>query len=223
LTNADILGAINASASPDTVLAIDAPLIIKNQSGQRQCERLIGQRFGHADASAHTSNLTLFPSARSVAIAAALERSGWSHAVEPATDRRRPGKWFFEVYPHPGHVVLFDRKKIVKYKKGKVRERCAGLQELRHLIRDQLGCGTPRLIASSSLTILLEQTLDVMGPSDRKQYEDSLDAVLCGYLAAHYWAWGSERNEMIGTMASGYIVVPSRTTAGDAWRFARQR
>jgi predicted RNase H-like nuclease len=28
------------------------------------------------------------------------------------------------------------------------------------------------------------------------------------YLAWHCWRWGEERNEMFGTLADGYIVVP---------------
>ncbi len=42
-------------------IAIDAPLIIENSSGQRKCETLIGQEYGSRHASCHTSNLTLFP------------------------------------------------------------------------------------------------------------------------------------------------------------------
>jgi predicted RNase H-like nuclease len=118
--------------------------------------------------------------------------------------------------------VLFDRERIVKYKKGKVRERCDGLMELRGLIRDELATGAPRLVGSNCLTSLVEQRLEGMRAIERKQYEDSIDSVLCGYLAAHYWTWGAERNQVIGTMANGYIVVPSRTTKGGIWRFSRQ-
>ncbi len=44
-----------------------------------------------------------------------------------------------------------------------------------------------------------------------KRYEDTLDAIFCAYLAWHCWRWGEERNEMFGTMAEGYIVVPKRS------------
>ena len=45
--------------------------------------------------------------------------------------------------------------------------------------------------------------------------EDPLDAVLCAYLAWHCWRWGEERNEMFGTMAEGYIVVPKAVVAAE--------
>jgi predicted RNase H-like nuclease len=41
-----------------------------------------------------------------------------------------------------------------------------------------------------------------------KEYEDKLDAVFCAYLAAHFWTWSYERNEMIGTREMGYIINP---------------
>ena len=52
--------------------------------------------------------------------------------------------------------------------------------------------------------------MDELRGRSLKSYEDALDAVFCAYLAFHYWRWGAERNEMIGDLESGYIVVPTR-------------
>jgi pyridoxamine 5'-phosphate oxidase len=41
---------------------------------------------------------------------------------------------------------------------------------------------------------------------------DQMDAVLCAYLAAHWWFWGRARNDLIGDSKTGYIVVPQRHT-----------
>ncbi len=41
---------------------------------------------------------------------------------------------------------------------------------------------------------------------------DQLDAVLCAYLAAHWWFWGRARNDVLGDSKTGYIVVPQRHT-----------
>src|SRR5438105_3789868 len=75
----DILALIEANDHDETVIAVDAPLIIKNRAGQRACETEIGHRFGRADASAHTSNLTLYPDAGSVRLAAQLMQRGFVH------------------------------------------------------------------------------------------------------------------------------------------------
>jgi pyridoxamine 5'-phosphate oxidase len=48
-----------------------------------------------------------------------------------------------------------------------------------------------------------------------KAVEDQLDAIHCAYVAAHWWYWGSERNEVLGNAQDGYIVVPKRQSLGD--------
>jgi len=45
-----------------------------------------------------------------------------------------------------------------------------------------------------------------------KAVEDQIDAVLAAYIAAHWWYWGLERNEVLGNARTGYIVVPRRQT-----------
>jgi len=41
---------------------------------------------------------------------------------------------------------------------------------------------------------------------------DQLDAVLCAYLAAHWWFWGRARNDVLGDSKTGYVIVPQRHT-----------
>jgi len=41
---------------------------------------------------------------------------------------------------------------------------------------------------------------------------DQFDAVLCAYLAAHWWFWGRARNDVLGDSKTGYIIVPQRHT-----------
>lgn len=217
----DVALAIVQQSTPDTVLAIDAPLVITNMLGQRLCETAIGRRFGHADASAHTTNLRAFPDARSVRLTKRLMDAGWAHNVNPMTDKKRHGRWFFEVYPHPAHVVLFDLPKIIKYKKGPVAQRRAGLTKLRVSIAERLGNAVPSLLSNEQLAELTRRPLESIRGSALKTFEDGLDAVLCAFVAAHYWTWAIDRNEMIGTMTHGYIVTPNRTISGTAWQFAR--
>jgi hypothetical protein len=45
-----------------------------------------------------------------------------------------------------------------------------------------------------------------------KPVEDQIDAVLCAFIAAHWWFWATERNRLYGTSGAGYIVVPERHT-----------
>ena len=204
-----VLDFIIEHATEDTVVAIDAPLIIRNHTRQRPCERLIGKRFGKYKASAHSSNLTLYPEAGSVRLASELKKRGFAHDVSPQSDRRRPGRWFFEVYPHPAQVVLFGLSERIPYKKGNVGQRRRGLQSLRGHIWQTLGGATPPLLSNLTLERLLSVDVESLRGRTLKQYEDRLDALFCAYLALYYWTWGAERNEMMGDMKTGYIVNPT--------------
>lgn len=109
---------IERPAAPGMVVAIDAPLVISNYTGERSCETEIGRRFGVAHASAHSSTLKLYPNPRCVQRARNLEANRFVHCPQPHSAAMN-GKWFFEVYPHPAHVILFGRQTIIKCKKGR--------------------------------------------------------------------------------------------------------
>jgi predicted RNase H-like nuclease len=192
-----------------TVVAIDAPLIIRNRTGQRPCETLVTKKFGAAHAGAHPSNLSLYPEPRSVELATRLAKEGFRHCSPPGSDWAPDGRWFFEVYPHPAHVVLFDRERIIKYKKGRVASRRAGLAEFRACIARQIFGRAAGFMRNAETEAILSVDLDLLRGAALKQYEDTLDAILCSYLAFHLWRWGWERSEMIGDLETGYIVNPT--------------
>ncbi len=62
-TDDEIAGWIAAQPGRIVVAAVDAPLIVRNETGQRVPERMIGQAFGGFGASAHTSNRIRFQAA----------------------------------------------------------------------------------------------------------------------------------------------------------------
>jgi predicted RNase H-like nuclease len=204
----DIVDYITCHTTSNTVVAIDAPLIINNKTGQRPCEKCIGQKFGKYDAAAHSSNLELYPDPRGIRLAQCLEERGFSHNPDPETDKLKTGRWFFEVYPHAAHVVLFALPRIIKYKKGRVAERRRGLQRFRRHL-EELVDADPPFLPNEMLKELLQKNVGELKGKSLKQYEDILDAFLCAYLALFYWRWGEEKNEMIGDLKSGYIINPT--------------
>jgi len=207
-----VLGVVEyilANATINTVVAIDAPLIIKNKVGQRPCENLIGKKFGQYEASALSSNLTLYPDAGSVQVAQMLERNSFLHAPDPVNDKHKGGRWFFEVYPHPAQVVLFHLEKTIKYKKGHTAMKCAGLEVLRQYIKTKFVQSKPSIYPNESFRNLLTRNLNGLKGKALKHYEDTLDALVCAYLALFYWSWGGEKNELIGNLETGYIINPT--------------
>lgn len=198
---------IQQYTTADTVIALDAPLVIRNQTGQRPCETLIGKRFGKYGASAHSTNLSRYRDAGSIAFVQLLEEQGFIHDPNPATAKRRNGRWLFEVYPHPAQVVLFQLDRIIKYKKGKVAVKRCGLVQLQHHLVS-LQRSEPRLNSSAELEALLNRDIAALNGRELKWYEDVLDALFCSYLALHFWYWGEERAEIIGSLDTGYIINP---------------
>jgi predicted RNase H-like nuclease len=142
-----------------------------------------------------------------VRLVEALAPLGFGDDFDIATAQQRPGRWLFEVYPHPAMVMLFGLKQIIKYKNGSVAQKRSGLEALRRHLR-ALTAGSRGLIGTPELHALLSQSLMDMRGDALKRYEDTLDALFCAYLAWHCWRWGATRNEMFGTVENGYIVVP---------------
>ena len=185
-----------------SLVAIDAPLVITNSTGQRPCEREVGRRYGARHASCHTSNLSLYPDASSVQLASWLHGQGFRHASEHLTART-----MLEVYPHAAFVALFDLPTVIKYKKGTVTAKCTGLTIVQSRLRS-LALSEAPLKPNKALEVLLNQDPSALRGQLRKSYEDSLDAVFCAYLAYYLWRLGEAASEVFGNAEQGYIVNP---------------
>ena len=188
-------------------LAIDAPLIIRNASGQRPCERLIGAHYGARKASCHTSNLRLYPDASSVRLSQALETRGFAHLGAST------GKWQLECYPHPAIIEIFGLKERHAYKKGRVAGRRAGQRALaRYIAQLAVSPVLPLLLASGMDDCLSEDRIHKLCGAALKHNEDLLDALICLYVAGLY-AKGL-RARVFGDTQDGYVYVPDLCCTG---------
>ena len=201
----DALRFVRSHQGSESVVAVDAPLIVRNLTGQRPCETLVGQRYGQRHASCHTSNLTLYPDPASVRFATALSNEGYVHAPDATSDSAP--RVMLEVYPHAGQVALFDLPTILKYKKGTVAQKCEGLRSLQGLL-DRLTTAKPAIANNALLSALLSENISHLRGDARKRYEDALDAVFAAYLAYYYWYWREDRTEVFGDLTLGYILNP---------------
>lgn len=186
-------------------IAVDAPTIIPNQTGMRLPDKLTHKYFGRYHAGCYPANLARPFAQRTVNFGLTLEQKGFIHA--PKIKPQQTGKYQIEVFPHPATINLFKLDKILKYKKGKLRDRATVLIKLRNYIFTVLPTLTPTLAQKSY------PTADII-PSritgkELKSIEDQLDSLLCAYIAAHWWYWGTERNWVLGDIDTGYIIVPA--------------
>lgn len=180
-------------------IAIDAPLIINNASGQRECEKQIGSMYGSRGASCHTSNLNLYPDALSVNFANALINQGFTHLDT--------NKWIIECYPHPSLIEIFGLPERLKYKKGKKADKILGQVNLADLIKSLSDSEILKLIIPKQFEKHLDKTYinQLIGKSI-KTNEDALDSIICLYIAGLYQL--KKSGHLFGDKQNGYVWVP---------------
>ena len=126
-----------------------------------------------------------------------LEELGFRHGASIAP--RQEGRFQIEVHPHAATITLFGLDRIVKYKRGTREQKARELRRLRRLAMSRL----PTLDPALALRLPA-----VPRTGNTKPIEDKIDAVLCGYIGAHWWLWATQRNKLYGDDENGYIVVP---------------
>ena len=136
LRRIDVLGTLDeivAWIEPqrgEWVVAVDAPLVVLNQTGRRQADADVSAKYWKFEAGAYPANLNnpnLGPTSKAGRLLRALLAGGGT-LVDRAEDVNS-GRLMFEMYPHPAMVELFALERTIKYKKGRVakkRSRAAG-------------------------------------------------------------------------------------------------
>ena len=187
------------AAYGSAVAAVDAPLVIRNQSSIRPAERELNADFRRFHAGCHAANLGRPFAQKVISFSRRLEALGFSHGASMTP--RQEGRFQIEVHPHAATVSLFGLDRIVKYKRGTREQRARELRRLRKLAMSHLPALEPSLSARFPF---------VPPTGNLKPTEDRIDAVLCAYIAAHWWVWARQRNRLYGDQDNGYIVVPQR-------------
>jgi len=207
--DADVVAWMMAQAGEtDALVAIDAPLIVPNETGVRPCDREITRLFGRYHAGAHPANrrnLGRYGGLRGERLVELLERHGFAHVLN--ADQQGETRGIMEVYPHPAMVNLFGLGQILKYKSrpGRTYEmRWAELRRYQNHLR-ALSNAEPAIRLPSEIT---DRQVEGLRGRALKRYEDLLDAAFCAYIALYCWAWGPTHYRIFGDLANGYIVVP---------------
>lgn len=212
VTDDEIAAFVAEHAGGEVVAAIDAPVIVPNATGRRDCEALVSREFGRYNAGAYPSNRSqpYFDPPRAQTLA---ERFGWT--TDPAVAPFAGSSVAIEVYPHPAMVILFGLGTVLPYKAKPGRDVDSLLAAFAVLLDHlELVCEEPlRLSESARWAVLRRVAATATRKSQLKRIEDEIDAILCAYLA---WLWGRRdaRMRVLGDLAGGYIVVPGRATAG---------
>lgn len=209
----------------DTV-AIDAPLVVINPSGMRDCERQVGQRYGKWKVSANSTNLTR-TSLGGVKLRERLENLGliYDDGVKPLAASHTN---VFECYPYTAIVgaeeLGYDIERP-RYKRPDTRlplaerrlARAAAFDELVWRIVDLKAATVPVDVMSHPLTADLANSPSPLAASDYKHREDLLDAVLCAWTAGLWSKHKLDRCQVLGTESEpdaqgrrATIIAPAR-------------
>ncbi|MFO7691007.1 MAG: DUF429 domain-containing protein [Cryobacterium sp.] len=213
-------------AEPGDVVAVDAPLVVFNATGIRDCEREVGQRYGRWKVAANPSNLGR-PWQGGIALRLLLEAAGHRYSGgERAPDPTAVE--FFECYPYTtlvgaaefGYTVArprYKRPKLALPAGERRAYRAAECDELLERMR-RLRTATPPLnLSSHPVTAVLFDEASPLLDVPYKHREDLLDAALAAWTAALWSGHGEERCQVLGEHADRdpqgrrpVIIAPAR-------------
>ena len=198
---------VQSHTHEDSLLFVDAPLVVNNESGQRLCEKQVGQRYGRWKVFANSTNLHS-QSLAGVALREELERIGWLYS-DGCTGPPECGRFFSECYPYTTIVGAYElgydferpRYKRKPNNMKSVEFRPVRAQQCDELIRriGKLSSAVPPMdLASHHET---RRLLEESSPHTEKEYkhrEDLLDATLCAWTASLWFYLGEQRCQVLG-------------------------
>ena len=194
----------------DWLLGIDAPIVVTNATGMRPSDRGLTRLYGRFHAGAHPTNLGLLRGrVRAKELLDAIPDTK-VQILDTPPPARIEGRWAFETYPHAASVELFGTARIFKYKHGPVAARREELGKFAAALDVFLRRRQPALAASPAWRALQAVAIAGLRGQALKAHEDTLDAVLCAYVALHTWWWGAARTRAVGDPATGAVLLPRR-------------
>ncbi len=199
LSDEEVLKLVKRHCDNGCLVGIDAPLIVKNARGVRECDRALLKQRGIPSYPASRDRLTnVFGGIRGEKIVSRLSET--EIRLRDRIEPRRKTKAALEVYPHASMFALFGRR--INYKRGAKRERIAGMKEFIRQIQKL----KPKIyLSEKTFSINPKSTI-----SELKLTADLLDALLAAYTALLLWKYGNKRCEIFGDAERGFVVVPRR-------------
>ena len=205
-------------SAPSTIAMVDAPLVVHNATGMRECEREVGRRYGRWKVAANCSNLAMSALA-GVRLTERLAVTGW-RCADGADGPPTTGRWLYEVFPYTtlvGAVELGYQHERPVYKRKPRHLAPSTFRELRAATCDNLIERIDRLrftdppidIRSHPVTATLPSAPTPLTDRAAKHREDLLDAVLCAWTGLLWLRHGLDRCQVLGDPPAT-ILAPAR-------------
>lgn len=187
------------------VIAIDAPIIVRNPTGMRECERELSRDFRRFNAGTHPTNMnrpSMQPEPRAMRL---VMRHAWG--IDPRQHASANAPVALEVYPHSSMVGLFGLGTVLAYKAKRGRTLDSRLKQFELLfdLMEQHCAGPLRLHASDRWQELRREARAASTQSRLDLIEDEVDAIFCCYIA---WAFATSPQDLVtyGSPDDGAII-----------------
>ncbi|MFZ0325327.1 MAG: DUF429 domain-containing protein [Actinomycetes bacterium] len=206
LRDDEIAAFVAAHVPSPLVAAVDAPLIVPNETGRRRCEAQVTRQFARYHAGTYPSNRGMAPFRPIPRGARLAQRFGWS--MDPDATPTDGAGLCLEVYPHAAMVSLFDLPRVLPYKARHGRDLSSLKGAFQSLFENMERHLQPlELEQSDRWRELRDQVEAATRKSQLKRVEDEVDGIVCAHLA---WLWVADRGSLVvhGDLANGYIVTP---------------
>ncbi len=217
---------VDEHATQDTMLMVDAPLVVSNTGQQRLCEKQVGQRYGRWKVSANSTNRSS-PRLAGVALLRLLSQTDWCYhdgceGAPPTT-----GQHAAEVYPYTTLVGAWELGYDVERPAYKRRPKSVPASDFRilrattcdDLVRRLLtlrDADPPIDITSHPVTRTLADEGSPINDREYKHREDLIDALICAWTGLLWLNRGLDRCQVLGVGDSetpvATIIAPARPT-----------
>ena len=201
-TDEQIEAALTPFTAGPCIVAIDAPLVVTNPTGNRAAERALNADFARFQAGAHPSNTGKREFAGGDTRGGRIGRL-LGLDLDPRSGRDRRA---IEVYPHAASVALFRLGRTLKYKNKPGRT----VEQLRAELLVLIGLldAVAELDLGAPFAALRRQVESATRKSELRVVEDQVDAVVCAYVGL-VAARRPDEVTTYGDAATGAIVTPT--------------
>jgi len=199
-TDEQIAEQLAAYRSGPCLVAIDAPLVVTNATGNREAEKALNRDFARFQAGAHPTN-TGKPEFAGGSTRGARVGRLLGLDLDPRSGRERRG---IEVYPHAATVALFRLGRTLKYKNKPGRD----LDELRSELLVLMTHLEGVVATGDDWAALRTRVETATRKSELRVVEDQVDAVVAAYVGL-FADRSPELTRTYGDLETGYIVTPA--------------
>ena len=217
---------LDCYAPANALLFVDAPLVVNNVTGQRLCEKQVGQRYWRWRVSANSTNRQS-PRLAGVKLLRRLVARGWTYHDGLGGPPVVAGRFVSECYPYTAIVgaceLGYDEERP-RYKRQPKGMSMVDFLPCRKEACDELIRRVARLEDADPPMDLsthpdTRRIVEEKSPDKRKDYkhrEDLLDAALCAWTASLWTRWGKKRCQVLGldaatpSAAQATIIAPAR-------------